>query len=197
MNVIKCFFSSFLISFIILVPVASSASESQPPFYSDDRDSLFSYSSRSVGSSDVALMGTYSRLSASSSLTFDFYGSSLDLFALRGSNGCSYILFIDGEIAKSGSISAYSQTSFSPLKFASFSNLSSSTHSVSLIVQSDYMPNYNGVSSSPYLYFDYIETGYKQGFDIKDSLLIGILLALIITFIFQIFSPFVWRLITK
>lgn len=121
----------------------------------DDRDSIFSYSSRSVGTSSVAYSGTFSRLSSSASLTFSFLGTGFDLYFLRYSNGSVLSIYIDGILYDTLTVSAYSNVNFLRSSF-SVSGLVDSSHFCTIVVSDQNRPNYNGVSSTPYFYFDSI-----------------------------------------
>lgn len=185
----------YRVKIVFLLPIVALLMAASQQFYFDDRNSMFSYSSSTVGTSDQAYNGTYRYVTQNNSITFKFDGDTLDVFQLRYQYGSVARLYIDGEL-KASKTTNYSNDAVSQLAF-SVTALGSGDHSASIVVSDTYMPSYTSASSAPRFYFDYIVTSSYYTDNMLQILEIWLVLGVLGILVLDFFSGAIWRLKIK
>lgn len=180
---------------IFLLPILSILMAAAQQFFFDDRNSMFSYSSSTVGTSDQAYNGTYRYVTQNNSITFKFDGDTLEVYQLRYQYGSVASLYIDGELLASKTAN-YSNNPVSQLAF-SVTALGSGEHTASIVVSDTYMPSYASASSAPRFYFDYIVTSSYYSDNMLQILQIWLVLGVLCILVLDFFSGAIWRLKIK
>lgn len=188
-------FFAFLSIFILLFGfVLVNAAE---VYKYDDRNSMFEYSARTAVQSSAAFDYTGSRIGSSGTVTFSFFGDYLAIHSLKAPYGSKVRVYIDGTLKGTYETVAHTANSYVANLLVTYSDLGKQQHDVSIICLSTQYPNYQGTTSSPYFYLDYIEVDFQQDIDPVSTYLIVFLVSFWIFAFFQIFTAIFWRLDRK
>ena len=144
----KRFILIFTLCCVIFIVPASAAED----YDFDDRYSDIVYSSRSVGSDQACYSGTYSSLSSSNSLFFEFDGDTLSLNFLRYRNSGSACIYIDGELVATRS---FTPSASFIVTDVSYSDLGSGFHTCTVVcLDQNVTDAISGYSVAGRVYFD-------------------------------------------
>ena len=183
----------FLLSIFLFSGVIISNASSD--YIVDDRSELLNYSgSTSRIYIDNAKNGGVTRVNSGSSVTFDFYGSRLNIYCAQYRNSGNISVYIDDE--KQGTYDCGRSVNYrlNQLVFG-VSDLEAGEHTCTIICTSDYVTDaYNNNSVSPYFYLDYIvaDSDYKDYYLNSFDILLVFISSLLI-FICVVQSLTFWR----
>lgn len=159
-------FKKFIFALTFLLPIfVFGVSAAEPSFSYDDRSSVFTYSGRSTYVVDEVPLydQTLSSITAGSqSLSFDFYGSSLELYGARARYSSCPVVFVDGVQVSNLNPNSYSTVlTYAPIKWFTIDSLEEGKHHCVIFCDpTEVLDAQTGRLTTPRFYFDYAVFDY-------------------------------------